>query len=96
MAFATISTWKMGADMDAEELARIMQEQFMPAIRSLGATQAMTVQTSEDTSAIISVYPDEATRNTAMEKIGALREKGASTFSAEMTGEMMGNVIASA
>ena len=31
-----------------------------------------------------------------MEKIKALREKGASTFSAEMTGELMGTVIASA
>ena len=96
MAFATISTWKMGADMDAAEMAKIMQDQFMPALRSLGATQAMTVQTGKDTSAIISVYPDEATRNSAMEKIKALREKGASTFSAEMTGELMGTVIASA
>ena len=96
MAFATISTWKRGAEMDAEEMAKVMQEQFMPALRSLGATQAMTVQTGDDTSAIISVYPDEATRNAAMEKISALREKGASTFSAEMTGELMGNVIASA
>lgn len=95
MAFATISTWKMEADMDAEELAKIMQEQFMPAIQSLGATQAMTVRTGDDTSAIISVFPDEATRNTAMAKISALREKGASTFTAEMTGEMMGDVIAS-
>jgi hypothetical protein len=95
MAFATISTWKMGAEMDADEMARIMQEQFMPALLSLGATQAMTVQTGDDTSAIVSVYPDEATRNAAMEKISALREKGASTFSAEMTNEWMGNVIAS-
>jgi Trk K+ transport system NAD-binding subunit len=96
MAFATISTWKMGADLEAEAMARIMQDQFMPALRSLGATQAMTVQTGKGTSAIISVYPDEATRNAAMEKIKVLREKGASTFSAEMTGELMGTVIASA
>ncbi len=96
MAFATISTWKMGADMDAAEMAKIMQDQFMPALRSLGATQAMMVQTGKATSAIISVYPDEATRNSAMEKIKALREKGATTFSAEMTGELLGPVIASA
>ena len=31
-----------------------------------------------------------------MEKIAALREKGASTFSSEMTGEMKGEVVASA
>lgn len=96
MAFATISMWKMSGTMDTAEMAKIMQEQFMPALRSLGATQAMTVQTSADTSAIISVYPDEATRNSAMQKIKALREKGASTFSSEMTGELMGTVIASA
>lgn len=96
MAFATISMWKMGAEMGAAEMAKIMQDQFRPALRSLGATQAMTVQTGDETSAIISLYPDEATRNAAMEKIRALREKGASTFSAEMTGELMGTVIASA
>jgi hypothetical protein len=96
MAFAVISTWKMSGTMEAAEMAKIMQEQFMPALRSLGATQAMTVQTGADTSAIVSVYPDEATRNSAMEKIKALREKGASTFSSEMTGELMGTVIASA
>lgn len=96
MAFATISMWKMAAEMGAEDMAKIMQDQFMPALRSLGATQAMTVQTGENTSAIITVYPDEATRNAALEKITALRGKGASTFSAEMTGELMGTVIASA
>lgn len=96
MAFATISMWKMGAEMDAEEMAKIMQDQFMPALRSLGATQAMAVQTGDNTSAIVTVYPDEATRNAAKEKISALRAKGASTFSAEMTGELLGTVIASA
>lgn len=95
MAFATISMWKMGAEMGASEMAKIMQDQFMPALRAIGATQAMTVQTGVETSAIIAVYPDEATRNSAMEKIRALREKGATTFSAEMTGELMGTVIAS-
>lgn len=96
MAFAVISMWKMSGTMETAEMAKIMQEQFMPALRSLGATQAITVQTGVDSSAIISIYPDEATRNSAVEKIKALREKGASTFSSKMTGELMGPVIASA
>jgi len=96
MAYATISTWEMAGDMEAAEMARIMQEQFMPAIRSLGGTQAMTVQTGDKACAVISIYPDQATRDAAMAKISVLREKGASTFSAEMTGEMSGDVIASA
>ncbi len=81
--------------MEAAETARVMQEQFFPAIKGYGATQFMMVMTGEETGALITIYPDKATRDAAAEKIAAGREKGKSIFGSEMTGEIMGEVIAS-
>jgi len=95
LAYAVITTWKRPGNWDEAEAGRIMQEQFFPAMQAAGATQCMSVRTGEDTSALVVIYPDKATRDAAAEKIAASREKAVSTFAVEMTSEIMGDVIVS-
>ncbi|WP_343117076.1 hypothetical protein [Ostreiculturibacter nitratireducens] len=92
----TISTWKMNGGKGVDAAITALREKFMPTVRTFGATQAMSVQTGPDTMAVIAVYPDEATRDKAAEKIAGLRGRAASDLDTTMTGEMKGEVVASA
>jgi hypothetical protein len=98
MAHASISTWKTSKPRDEagrEALYRVMQEKYVPMTLSMGATSTMCIQTGPDTAAIVSVWPDEATRSAAMQKVGAMRGEASSAFDTTMTMEVMGEIRAS-
>lgn len=96
MAYATITTWTVKDSSTMDTAVRVMQEKYMPGIRALGATQALTIRTGPDSAAVLSVYPDEATRDAAAAKIEAMRGNAKSEFDSEMTGELKGEVVAGA
>jgi hypothetical protein len=96
MAYATISTWKANSKIEDEDaMYQVVQEKYVPALKAMGATQAMWVQTGDGEIAIISVYPDEAACNAADAKRAEVRSQGSSEFDATLTGEMRGEVRAS-
>jgi hypothetical protein len=96
MTYATISTWKANSKIEDEDaMYKVVQEKYVPALKAMGASQAMWVQTGEGEIAIISVYPDEATCNAADAKRAEVRSQGSSEFDATLTGEMRGEVRAS-
>ncbi len=96
MAYATISTWKMadGGDM-TDEVVQAVQNGLFPALKSAGANSTYFVQTDSKNSAVVTVWPDEATRSAAMGDVEAVRQKARDQLGAEMTGEMKGEVLAS-
>jgi len=96
MSYVTISNWKSNVDIaDQDAMWRAIQEKYIPATMSLGATHAMWVETGDGELTLISTYPDQATCDAADAKRAALRSQGASEFNATMTSESRGGVKAS-
>lgn len=95
MAYVTISNWKTNSEIEDEDaMWRAIQDKYIPATKALGATKAMWIETGDGELTLVSVYPDQATCDTADAKRKELRAQGASEFDATMTGEMRGEVKA--
>lgn len=93
MSYATITTWELHDGADWGLFLRNVNEHRLPALSKLGAERVTVIRTSDRTVAAISEWPDEKTRDDAMGMIEAVRQK-VQTDGSRMTGEMMGEVIA--
>lgn len=94
MRYVTITTWEIADGADYDISIRNIRERRLPALRELGATRITVIRTSARTSAAISEWPDEATRNAAEAAIEEVRRKVHVDDLARMTGEMKGAVVA--
>lgn len=94
MRYVTITTWEIADGADYDISIRNIRERRLPALRELGATRVTVIRTSDRTSAAISEWPDEATRNAAEAAIAEVRRKVHVDDLARMTGEMKGAVVA--
>ncbi|OWU79181.1 hypothetical protein ATO1_10585 [Phaeobacter sp. 22II1-1F12B] len=94
MGYVTITTWEIADGSDYETNLRTIREKRMPALKELGATRVTVVRTSARTSAAISEWPDEATRNAAQHAIDEVRSKLHTEDFSRLTGEMKGEVVA--
>ena len=94
MRYITITTWEVteGADFDLA-LERV-RDHRLPALKELGATRVTVIRTSPRTTAAISEWPDEATRDAAAAMIEKVREKVRTEDHSRMTGEMKGAIVA--
>lgn len=96
MTYVTITTWEIGDGTDYDIAMHGIREKRLPALRELGATKVTVVRTSARTSAAISEWPDQATRDAAERVIQQVREKIHTEDFSRMTGEMRGEVVAEA
>lgn len=96
MAYITITTWEISDGTDYDIVMRGIREKRLPALKALGASQVTVVRTSERTSAAISVWPDEATRDAAEQAIEKVRNTIHTEDFSRLTGEMRGEVVAEA
>ena len=94
MRYVTITTWEIADGTDYDLALRNIQEKRLPALKALGATRVTVIRTSERTSAAISEWPDQATRDTAERAIEDVREKVHHEDLSRLTGEMKGEVVA--
>ena len=88
-----MSHWE--ASEMTDDMIETIEIKFMPMIKSLGAEQCFEVQTSDTTVTIVTVYPYEATKTAASERISEIRSEGADTFSATMVKAEEGPIVAS-
>jgi hypothetical protein len=96
MAYVSISTWQANSDdADSDAQWAIAQEKYIPANKALGAIQTMMIDTGEGGFSVVNVYPDEATRDAAAEKLAALRAEAGEEVGATLTGMVTGEVRAS-
>lgn len=93
MRYITITTWELedGADYDVA-LSRI-EEKRLPALKGFGASRITVVRTSHRTSAVITEWPDKATRDAAELKIDEVRRSVKREDQSRMTGEMKGEIV---
>jgi hypothetical protein len=94
MSYVTITTWELSDGADWETNVRAVREKRLPALREMGATRITLIRTSDRTSAAISEWPDEATRDAAMHLVEEVRRKVQSVDGFRLTGEMKGAVVA--
>lgn len=96
MAYVTITTWELADGADFGVSLRAVTEKRLPALRELGATRVVLIRTSPRTTAAIAEWPDEATRDEAMQMVEEVRRKVHVHDGSRMTGEMKGEVVAEA
>lgn len=94
MRYVTITTWEVADGTDYDVSLRKIRDQRLPALKEMGATRVTVVRTSDRTSAAITEWPDEITREAAEAAIDAVREKVQSEDLTRLTGEMRGAVVA--
>ncbi len=94
MAFMTITTWEIADGTDYDIVMRGIREKRLPALKELGASRVTVVRTSERTSAAITEWPDQVTRDAADRAIQQVREKVHTEDLSRLTGEMRGEVVA--
>lgn len=93
MAYGTITTWTIDT-ADIEEQIETVQTSFLPSLRKLGAEQAFMMRTGQTEVAVVTVFPDEATRSAALDQINQIRARASSELAARLSGEMQGEVFA--
>jgi hypothetical protein len=96
MRYVTITTWEIGDGNDYDLAMQGIRDRRLPALKELGASRVTIVRTSERTSAAITEWPDEATRDAAENAIKEVRRKIHNEDLARLTGEMQGAVVAEA
>ncbi len=94
MPYLTITTWEVADGTDYDVSIRNIREKRLPALKELGASSVTVLRTSERTSAAITVWPDQITRDTAEHAIEAVRAKVHSEDLVRLTGERKGEVVA--
>jgi len=94
MRYITITTWEISDGADYDISIWNIRERRLPALRELGATRVTVIRTSDRTSAAISEWPDQATRDAAEAAIEEVRRKVHVDDLARLTGEMKGTVVA--
>lgn len=94
MRYVTITTWETTSGADYDLALRSVREKRLPALKEMGASRVTVVRTSDRTSAVITEWPDEMTRDAAEAAIAAVRDKVRREDMIRMTGEMKGAVVA--
>lgn len=95
MSYGVISNWTSTVPNN-EEMRAEARNKYAPGVKSLGATQVFFVETGESAFQVVTIYPDEATANTARDKQNALRATATSEMPVKMVGDQRGEVFASA
>ncbi|MDW4498450.1 hypothetical protein R5H30_10695 [Sulfitobacter sp. D35] len=94
MRYVTVTTWEIADGSDYDTNLSVIRRKRLPALKELGATRVTIVRTSARTSAAITEWPDEATRDAAHRAIEDVRHKVQSEDFTRLTGEMKGTVVA--
>ena len=96
MRYVTITTWEIADGTDYDVSLRALKETRLPALKALGATRVTVVRTSARTSAAITEWPDEMTRDAAERAVEDVRARLHREDLTRMTGEMKGTIVAEA
>ncbi len=94
MRYITITTWEIADGVDYDASLRSIQEKRLPALKDLGASRVTVIRTSDRTSAAITEWPDQATRDAAEAQIDQVRRSVHQQDMNRMTGEMKGQIVA--
>ncbi len=94
MPYVTITTWEVGDGVDYDATMRNIRDKRLPALKELGASRVTVLRTSDRTTAAITTWPDQITRDTAETAVAAVRAKVHADDLVRLTGEMRGEVVA--
>lgn len=95
MRYITITTWELTDGADFDLTMEKVEARRLPALKELGAERVQLIRTSDRTVAAISEWSDKASRDAAAAMIESVRSQVRTEDHTKMTGEMMGEVVAS-
>ena len=90
--FMTVSHWVL--DQITDKMIADAEAEFMPMILDTGAEHAYMVQTGEDSMMVVVQFPNADTGQSALPKIGEIREMAAQRFGMTMQNAVAGVVRA--
>ena len=90
--FITVSHWSL--DQITDEMIADAEAEFMPMILDTGAEHAYMVQTGENSMMVVVQFPNADTGQSALPKIGEIREMAAQRFGMTMQNAVAGVVRA--
>lgn len=90
--FMTVSHWSI--DQVTDEMIAEAEAEFMPMILDTGAEHAYMVQTGEDSMMVVVQFPNSDTGQSALPKIGEIREMAANKFGMTLQNAVAGVVRA--
>ena len=90
--FMTASHWSI--DQVTDEMVAEAKSKFLPMIMNTGADHAFMVQTGEDSMMVVVQFPNADTGQSALPKIGEIREIAAQRFGMTMQNAVAGVVRA--
>ena len=90
--FMTASHWSI--DQVTDEMVAEAESKFLPMIMDTGADHAFMVQTGEDSMMVVVQFPNADTGQSALPKIGAIREMAANKFGMTLQNAVAGVVRA--
>jgi hypothetical protein len=93
MSYGVISDWTSSVPNN-DAMRAEARDKYAPAVKALGATHVHFIETGESTFQVVTIYPDEATANSARDKQNAVRAKATSEMPVKMIGEQRGDVFA--
>ena len=92
MRYITITTWELEDGADYDVALRRIEEKRLPALKGFGASRITVVRTSQRTSAVITEWPDQATRAPAALTLDEVRRTVKRAAQTPLTGAMHGAI----
>ena len=92
--YAIITNREFSAMTD--EMINTVETVFFPRMKSAGALDLYNIQTSENSATVVSIWPNQAEADRAMEAVSTIRSEATSTFGSKIVSSQSGPVVVKA
>tara|TARA_B100000780_G_scaffold209057_1_gene149131 strand:- start:459 stop:740 length:282 start_codon:yes stop_codon:yes gene_type:complete len=90
--YATVSHWEF--ENFSDEMSKEAENKIFPMLKKLGAINANAIQTGDNSSMVVTIYPSEEVCQSAMNKIAEVRVEAGTNLNMTMVKAEQGSVVA--
>ena len=92
--YAMITNWEFSEITD--EMINTVETVFFPRLKATGAMDVYNIKTSETSATVVSIWPDQATADKAMEAVSNVRSEATTSFDSTIVSAQSGPVVVKA
>ena len=86
--YAMITNWEFSEITD--EMINTVETVFFPRLKAAGAMDVYNIKTSETSATVVSIWPDQATADKAMEAVSNVRSEATTSFDSTIVSAQSG------
>ena len=79
-----------------DEMINTVETVFSPRMKSARALDLYNIQTSENSATVVSIWPNQAAADRAMEAVSTIRSEATATFGSKIVSSQSGPVVVKA